>query len=526
MVERLDNNMTHSPATTTPSNETQSLVPPPHALVIFGASGDLTRRKLIPALYSLFLRDLLPEGAFIIGFARREKTDQSFRAELRKAMDDFALDGPVDDRRWAAFASKIYYHQSTFEDADGYRRLCKRIDELAAAGNVPPNVLFYLAAQPASVPVILDNLGECGLTRIGRTEQPWARVVVEKPFGRDLESACELNRKFRGVFDEGQIFRIDHYLGKETVQNILVLRFANAMFEPIWNKKYVDHVQISVAEKIGIEGRGRFYEQAGVIRDMLQNHMMHLLCLVAMEPPGSLDANAIRDEKVKLLKALRPLSHDCVFDEAVLGQYTAGAVDGRKIPGYLQAESVPPDSATPTFVALRAFIENWRWAGVPFYLRTGKALPARITEILIHFKRVPKVLFGAMPNVELTRNILAIRIQPDEGISWQLHVKRPGPGMHIEPTRMDFSYGETFATAPPDAYQRLLLDAARGDPTLFARSDEVEAAWEYLMPILAGCASRPERLEKYAAGTWGPDGSERLIKIDNRQWQLTRRMRS
>jgi len=499
-------------------------LPEPFALVIFGATGDLTSRKLVPAVYGLYRQGLLPERTAVVGFARRDKTDESFRREMHEATAACARAGPVDHASWNRFAARLHYHRSPFEDGAGFHSLRRRLEDMAAKDGTPGNRLFYLAAQPAFFRVIADQLREAGLARPGASGTPWSRIIVEKPFGRDLGTARMLTERIQGAFAESQIFRIDHYLGKETVQNILVLRFANSLFEPIWNEKYVDHVQITVSETLGMEGRGRYYEQAGALRDMLQNHMMHLLCLVAMEPPISLEAGAVRGEKVKVLKALRRIPPGCVPEGVVRAQYTAGASLGKPAPGYREEDGVAPDSTTETYVALKAFIDNWRWSGVPFYLRTGKRLPARITEICIHLRSVPQVLFNAASSAPMQANVLALRIQPNEGISLQFQVKVPGPAMRIRPFKMDFGYAGAFGKEPPDAYERLLLDAALGDGTLFTRSDEVEAAWEFVSPVLEGCAQQHvSELPTYAAGTWGPKEADDLIEADGRRWHVMRR---
>jgi len=498
-------------------------VPDPFTLVIFGASGDLTRRKLVPAVFSLFCEGLLPEKFSIVGFARREKSDDTFREEMHEAVKTFARVQPIDESRWREFARNVHYHQSTFEDTSGYRSLKQRLESLAGQSNAPCNCLFYLATQPTQFPLIVEQLEKSEFTRSDSSERRWSRVIIEKPFGRDLDSARRLNEQVKAAFDEEQIYRIDHYLGKETVQNILVLRFANSIFEPIWNQKHVDHVQITVSETVGMEGRGKYYEQAGALRDMVQNHMMHLLCLVAMESPNSLDAGAVRDEKVKVLRALRPIPPVCAVNGVVRAQYTQGTCLGEDVSGYRQEDGVSADSNTETYVAFKAFIDNWRWSGVPFYLRTGKRLPARVTEIGIHFKSVPQVLFNTDPAAPMLPNLLALRIQPNEAISLRFQVKEPGPGMHIRPLKMDFGYADGFGKEPPEAYERLLLDVARGDATLFTRSDEVEAAWEFLTPVIEGCAGWGGGLPTYAAGTWGPKEADDLIAADGREWHLMRR---
>lgn len=495
--------------------------PAPFTLVIFGASGDLTRRKLVPAVYSLFREGLLPEAFRVVGFARSEVSDAAFRKQLRQGVDAHARADLDDD--WDDFAARLSYHQGSYDDPDRYVALRERLDRLAEAMDAPRRCVFYLATPPPVFETAAAHLDAAGLAAEG---DGWARLIIEKPFGRDLASAQALNASLRKHFAEHQVFRIDHYLGKETVQNLLVLRFANALFEPIWNQKYVDHVQITVAETVGVERRGGYYDRAGALRDMVQNHMMHLLCLVGMEAPNSLDGKAVRDDKVKVLKALRPMTVTCVHEGVVRAQYTAGEAGGRTLTDYRAEEGVAPDSTTETFVAIKTFIDNWRWAGVPFYLRTGKAMPAKVTEIGIHFKPVPHVLFNAPPFGPMEPNILALRIQPNEGISLQFQVKVPGAGVRIQPYEMDFGYAESFGAEPPEAYERLLLDAALGDATLFTRSDEVEAAWAFLQPILDGCAESPPReLPTYPAGSWGPAEADELIEADGRRWMLMKRKR-
>jgi len=492
----------------------------PFTLVIFGASGDLTRRKLIPAIYSLFHGGLLPDDFSVIGVARREKTDEGFHAELAEGARTFGRGRGFDEASWAKFATRVRYHRSSFEDPGGGRLLRERLSE-----NGPPgNRLFYLAVQPNSITAVVEQLRDAGLAEQGEGGQPWARIIIEKPFGRDLDTARALNAKLGIAFTEDQVFRIDHYLGKETVQNLLVLRFANSIFEPIWNQKHVDHVQIVVSEIIGMEGRGAYYEQAGALRDIVQNHVMHLLSLVAMEAPGSLDPDAVRDEKVKVLRALRPIPEECIAGSVVRAQYTAGTHLGEPVPGYHEEDGVALESCTETYVAFKALIDNWRWAGVPFYIRTGKRLPARITEISVHFKPVPQVLFNTPELGPMQPNVLAIRIQPNEGISLQFQVKVPGPAVEIQPFQMHFGYGPAFGKEPPEAYERLLLDAALGDATLFTRGDEVDAAWRFVTPIVACCEARSlYPLPTYPAGTWGPKEADELIEADGRSWQILRR---
>lgn len=490
-------------------------VPQPCAIVIFGATGDLTQRKLIPALYNLAADGDLPPAVTIIGFARREKTDEQFRSELEKATRKFSRQAVRDDI-WQTFAKSIFYHRSEFEDAPGYKSLAKRLDKIDKEYGTRGNRLFYLAAGPDQFEPILKHLKAAGLNETCKGS--WARVIIEKPFGTDLASARELNHIVRNSFTEEQTYRIDHFLGKETAQNILVLRFANAIFAPLWNTHYVDQVQITAAETLGVESRAGFYERAGALRDMVQNHLLQLLCLVAMEPPTDLSTDSIRDEKVKVIRSLRHWSRNEVAANVVRGQYAGGAIHGDPVVGYRQEQNVKPDSQTETFVALRLFIDNWRWADVPIYVRVGKRLPKSATEISVHFKKAPPVLF----NRDLSdQNVLVIRIQPDEGISLRIHAKVPGASFRIEPVKMDFHYGTSFGKASPEAYERLLLDAMSGDATLFARSDEVEEAWGFIDPIEEAWHAKKDapRLFFYPAGSWGPEEADDLLARDGRVWR-------
>ena len=490
-------------------------VPQPCTIVIFGATGDLTHRKLVPALYNLAADGDLPPAVTIVGFARREKSDDQFRNELENASRKFSRQTVRDDI-WKTFAESIFYHRSEFEDEGGYKTLAKRLDKIDKESGTRGNRLFYLAAAPDQFESILKHLKAAGLNETCKGS--WARVIVEKPFGTDLPSARELNRIVRNSFTEEQTYRIDHFLGKETAQNILVLRFANAIFAPLWNTHYVDSVQITAAETLGVETRAGFYEHAGALRDMVQNHLLQLLCLVAMEPPTDLGADSIRDEKVKVIRSLRHLSRNEVAANIVRGQYTEGAIHGDPVVGYRQEQNVKPDSQTETFVALRLFIDNWRWADVPIYMRVGKRLPKSATEISVHFKKAPPVLF----NKELCdQNVLVIRIQPDEGISLRIHAKVPGASFRIEPVKMDFHYGTSFGKASPEAYERLLLDAMSGDATLFARRDEVEEAWAFIDPIEEAWHAKKDApgLFFYAAGSWGPEEADDLLARDGRAWR-------
>jgi glucose-6-phosphate 1-dehydrogenase len=490
-------------------------VPQPCNVVIFGATGDLTHRKLIPALYNLAADGDLPPAVTIVGFARREKTDDQFRSELENAIRKFSRQTVRDDI-WKTFAESIFYHRSEFEDESGYKALAKRLDKIDKESGTRGNRLFYLAAAPEQFESILKHLRAASLNETCKGS--WARVIVEKPFGIDLPSARELNRVVRNSFTEEQTYRIDHFLGKETAQNILVMRFANAIFAPLWNTHYVDSVQITAAETLGVETRGAFYERAGALRDMVQNHLLQLLCLVAMEPPTDLSADSIRDEKVKVIRSLRHWSRNEVAANVVRGQYAEGAIHGDPVVGYRQEQNVKPDSQTETFVALRLFSDNWRWADVPIYMRVGKRLPKSATEISIHFKKAPAVLFN---KALCDQNVLVIRIQPDEGISLRIHAKVPGTSFRIEPVKMDFHYGTSFGKASPEAYERLLLDAMSGDATLFARRDEVEEAWAFIDPIEEAWHAKKDApgLFFYPAGSWGPEEADDLLARDGRAWR-------
>lgn len=486
-------------------------------MVIFGASGDLTYRKLIPALYDLAFERLLPAGFSVIGFAHRDFTTESFREHMREGVQQFAR-RPFDAGVWEVFQEGLTYIRGSFGEADNYPPLQAELKRLDTERGTLGNRLYYLATPPDFYQAIIEQLGERGMNR--GADGTWQRIIVEKPFGEDLESARELNVIVNRVFRERDVFRIDHYLGKETVQNILAFRFGNGIYEPLWNRHFVDHVQIFVAESIGIEGRGPYYEGAGAMRDMVQNHMLQLLSLVAMEPPVSLQADTVRDEKVKVLHAVRRMDLEMVRHATVRGQYTAGYVSGERVPGYSEEERVDPRSTTETYVALQLFVDSWRWAGVPFYLRTGKRLAKRISEIAIQFKPAPHTLFQNEGPIEMEPNILALEIQPDEGINLRFKVKVPGPRMQLRPVNMAFKYGSAFSFRSPEAYERLLLDAMLGDGTLFTRRDEVEAAWDIVDSIIAGWDMEPvEHLPGYEAGGWGPDEADLFLANDGRNWR-------
>src|SRR6266550_1566624 len=491
-------------------------VPQPCSIVIFGATGDLTHRKLIPALYNLAADGELPPTVAIIGFARRPKSDDDFRKEMEEAGRDFSRQA-VRDEIWKTFSQSLSYHQSEFGDEAGYKSLGERLEKIDNERGTRGNRLFYFAAGPDQFEIILKNLKAAGLNRA--KQGSWARVIIEKPFGTDLASARELNRVVSGAFDESQTYRIDHFLGKETAQNILVLRFANAIFEPIWNARYIDHVQITAAETLGVEGRAGYYETAGALRDMVQNHLLQLLCLIAMEAPTDLSADSIRDEKVKVVRSLRRYRADEIAKLVVRGQYNRGAINGESVPGYREEEKVDPKSETETYVALRLHIDDWRWSEVPIYLRVGKRLPKSATEISVHFKKAPMVLFNR-DTTEHDQNVLVIRIQPDEGISLRMMAKIPGTSLRIEPVKMDFHYGTSFGKASPEAYERLLLDAMSGDATLFARRDEVEEAWAFIDPIEKTWAEKnAPPLTFYPSGSWGPEEADELLARDGREWR-------
>jgi glucose-6-phosphate 1-dehydrogenase len=488
----------------------------PCSIVIFGASGDLTARKLIPALYHLFKEGQMPATFRVVGFARREKTDASWRAELRTALDQFSRTKPVDEKVWAAFAENIFYCVGDLTDDAAYTKLD---NQLTAFGNAAlhDNLLFYLAISPSQFGEVVEQVHRAQLLK--KDGPGWQRLVVEKPFGHDLASAQKLNHELTRFAHEQQVFRIDHYLGKETVQNILMFRFSNSIFEHLWNRQTVDHVQITVSEKIGVGDRGGYYEEAGALRDMVQNHMLQVLSLIAMEPPVSLEAEAVRDEKVKLLKSIRELSPEDVARQIVRGQYFAGSVAGQMRPGYRQEVKVKPDSHVETYAALKLFIDNWRWSGVPFYLRTGKNLPMSASEVRIQFRPTPNVLFAAQCGSHLDANALTLRLQPNEGISLRFNGKVPGTTIGVRPVRMHFSYDAEFGAYTPEAYERLLLEAIAGDATLFIRRDEVETAWKIADSIRAGWENKSlTNREFYAAGTWGPIAADDLLAQLGHAW--------
>ena len=487
----------------------------PCTIVVFGATGDLAHRKLFPALCRISASKALHPRTAVLGTARSRMEPEAFREQMGATVTELG----VDPRDWRRFAERVDYVPADFDDPASYKALRQRLEQFEKDRGLPGNRLFYLAVPPAGYEPIIGHLGKSGAVHPHSGTGPWARVIVEKPFGHDLESARKLNACLHSVFDERQIFRIDHYLGKESVQNIIILRLGNGFFEPLWNNRYVDHVQITVAESVGIETRAAYYEHAGVSRDILQNHLMQLLSLTAMEPPARFDADSVRDEKVKVLRAIRPLDAQDVAGRTVRGQYARGAVAGASVPGYCEEPGVGPESQTETYLAVRLDVDNWRWAGVPFYLRSGKRLAKRATEIEIVFRQPPYALFRTAGISELEANVLRMRIQPDEGVSVSFGAKSPGQALHIDPVRMDFFYLTAFGSDPPDAYDRLLLDCNRGDMTLFARKDEVELAWEIVDSITKTWEKgQGSPLVTYPAGTWGPREADAWIAKDGRKW--------
>jgi glucose-6-phosphate 1-dehydrogenase len=488
----------------------------PFSLVIFGASGDLAHRKLIPALWSLYAARTLPEPFVIIGTARTELSDDAFRDKLKDGVKQFARLKVPNDNVWSRFAASLHYVAGDPTGPELYAQLRQALEDVEQRRGGPRNRLYYLSTPPSLYDDITVQLGKAGLAA---EEAGWTRIIVEKPFGHDLRSAQELNELVTSVFKEEQVYRIDHYLGKETVQNILALRFANGIFEPLWNRNHVAHVQVTVAEAVGVEGRGGYYEESGALRDMIQNHLLQVMCLVAMEPPVTFDAQAVRDEKGKVMQAVRPIDPARVDAFALRAQYGPGFVGNRQVPGYQQERGVKPDSTTETYAALRLQIDNWRWAGVPFYLQTGKRMARRVSEVVIRFHRTPHMIFRR-GDVNVDPNLLVVRLQPDEGISLIVEAKEPGPDLKISPVTLDFKYHEVFGGEPPEAYERLLLDAIHGDPTLYSRGDWIEQAWRLTQPILDHWArSTSAPLPQYEAGSWGPTEADAFIARDHGTWR-------
>ena len=495
-------------------------VPDPVTLVIFGGAGDLAHRKLLPALYNLYIDGLLPPRFAAVGVSRRTWTDAAYRDFAQDGIKRFSRRQP-DSEQWPLFAQSLFFANGAIEDPAAFAGLGARLDVIEHELGLTANRIYYLAIPPSVIVATVEQLAQARLVPppTGSVDQhPFARIIVEKPIGYDLSSAQVINDAIGKVFHERQTYRIDHYLGKETVQNILVLRFANSIFEPLFNEKQIDHVQITVAEEEGVGTRAAYYEEAGALRDMVQNHLLQLLALVAMEPPRSLDAEVVRDEKLEVLQSLRPIPSDAVDEHVVRGQYIAGFEVGAPVVGYRDESGVNAQSRTETSIALKVFIDNWRWSGVPFFLRTGKRLPKRASEISIQLKSVPPILFNAAPST-LDPNVLTIRIQPDEGFSFGISSKLPGPQVKIYPVQMDFRYSSTFGGTSPEAYERLLLDVMIGDQSLFMRRDAVEAAWRFVMPILDRWARDTGPLPTYAAGDWGPAEADRLIETTGRRWR-------
>lgn len=488
----------------------------PCVVVIFGATGDLTHRKLVPALYNLALDGLLPANFSLVGCARRELTDEAFRGELETSLKKFSRRLPMNESIWSEFSKHSYYVSSAFDDPNGYAKLKTLLEKIDSDSGIRSNRVFYLATSPDYFETIARGLGGAGLleAEASKNGQPRSRVIVEKPFGHDVESAKALNSAFLEVMREDQVYRIDHYLGKETVQNLLVFRFANGIFEPIWNQKYISHVEISVCETLGLGGRAGYFDKAGILRDIVQNHALQLLCLVALEPPVAFEADAVRNEKVKVLQSLRRIPKSEVGSKVVRARYLAGSIAGQQVNGYLGEDGVNPESTTETYVGMELAIDNWRWAGVPFYLRAGKRLPKRVTEISIHFKNVPYTLFRDQNVKSMKSNILSFQIQPDEGIALKISSKPPGPQVRVQTVNMNFSYGTSFGIEPPEAYERLILDCMRGDATLFTRDDEIEEAWAFLEPVFQAWREKSGKTPPvygYEAGTWGPAVADELL---------------
>jgi glucose-6-phosphate 1-dehydrogenase len=498
--------------------ESSSAAVEPVTIVIFGGAGDLAHRKLLPALYNLHVDGLLPAPFAVVGIGRRAMTDDAYRDFAREGIDRFSR-RQREEGRWQTFAGSLFFQRGSIEDTSSYRSLGARLDTIEHEHGLPGNRIYYLAVPPSMFAPTIKQLAGARLIA-PPDSHPYSRLIVEKPIGRDLASARAIDSELAAVFDERQIYRIDHYLGKETVQNIMVLRFANSIFEPLFNQKYIDHVQITVAEDEGVGTRAGYYEQAGALRDMVQNHILQLITLVALEPPHSLNADVVRDEKLEVIRSLRPIEGATVDQQVVRAQYAAGFELGEPVRGYRKEDGVDPRSRTETFVALQLFIDNWRWAGVPFFVRTGKRLPKRASEISIHLKGVPPILFNASPSAPLDPNVLSIRIQPNEGFALSIESKIPGPHVRVYPVKMDFQYGSTFGSPSPEAYERLLLDVMSGDATLFMRRDAVEASWQWVTAILDRWAGQPDlALPTYAAGEWGPAEADRLMESGGRRWR-------
>jgi len=490
------------------------------ALVIFGANGDLTKRKLVPALYRLAYERRLPAGFSVVGNSRTAMGDDEFREKMREATQSYLEDTPFDEDLWREFAAGLFYVAGDLKDPGCYQEIRTKLEELEQSRQTGGNVLFYLSTQPSHYATAIDGLGAAGLAK--GANGAWRRVVVEKPFGHDLESARELEREIHKVFAEEQVYRIDHYLGKETVQNILAFRFGNGIFEPLWNRRYVNHVQITAAESIGVEGRGAYYQEAGALRDMIQNHLLQVMATVTMEPPAAFEAQGVRDERAKLLRSIRVMTPDEVVENAVAGQYGEGRVGGQALPGFRQEPGVSAEARTDTYAAATFFVDNWRWAGVPFYIRSGKRLAKRVTDIAIQFNSAPHAVFSAEARDSARwsePNLLVLRVQPEEGISLRFLSKLPGSGMKLRPVTMDFKYGSSFGVRSPAAYETLLIDALTGYATLYTRQDMVDASWQAVNPIMNVWGNTKFDFPNYAAGSWGPKESEDMLARRGHTWR-------
>lgn len=492
---------------------------PPCAMVIFGANGDLTKRKLLPALYRLAFDRRLPPGFSIVGNSRTEMSDLQFRERMREAVRQFLEDSPFEPQVWDDFAAGLFYEAGDIRDSALYQRLADRLHSIRASRPIGENLLFYLSTQPSQYGPVVDGLGQAGLAH---ANNGWRRLVIEKPFGHDLATARELNRRVQRVFPEEDVYRIDHYLGKETVQNILAFRFGNGIFEPLWNRRYISHIQITAAESIGVEGRGAFYQETGALRDMIQNHLLQVMATVAMEPPAVFEPSAVRDERAKLLRSIRIMKAEEVPLHAVAGQYGPATVGGERMPGFREETGVDPDARTDTYAAVTFFVDNWRWARVPFYIRTGKRLPKRITDIAIQFHSAPHAVFNSdgPGALEDSPNLLVLRIQPEEGISLRFLSKQPGSGMTLRPVSMDFKYGSSFGIRSPSAYETLLVDALTGDATLYTRQDMVEASWKVVQPVLEDWAGRRFNFPNYPCGSWGPPEADQMLARRGHAWRI------
>lgn len=489
---------------------------PPCAVVIFGANGDLTKRKLMPALYRLAYEGRLAPGFAVIGISRTAMSDDDFRSRMRDSVRKFLEDSPFDEDLWRSFAQGLFYLPGDVGDAELYKKIGKSLGEIEKQHETAGNVMFYLSTQPSQYAEIAEGLGSAGLAK----GAGWRRIIIEKPFGHDLSSARDLDTRIQAHFTEEQIYRIDHYLGKETVQNIMAFRFGNGIFEPLWNRRYIDHVQITAAESIGVEGRGAYYQEAGALRDMIQNHLLQVMATIAMEPSATFSSDAVRDERAKLLRSVHIPTAEEVEYSAVAGQYGPGRVGGQQVVGFRQEPGVSADSTTNTYAAATFLVDNWRWAGVPFYIRTGKYLPKRVSEIAIHFKSAPLSVFRSSDESGTTApNLLILRIQPEEGISLKFVSKRPGAGMTLRPVSMDFNYGASFGERSPSAYETLLLDAIIGDATLYTRQDMVEASWRAVQPILDSWSAQKFSFPNYAAGTWGPAAADAMLARRGHVWR-------